>query len=262
MSIASGLPVAYLDQVVLAIYDLLHQDPELRERFGGRVLAGTASIAADATSLVGTGTSWATGDDSLSPADYLVLGDQVAEIESVSSDTALEIVPPVGPSVSPGHADGLTDATIHKAARGFRVNFAHQPVIVSMPYWTVAPGLQPAFERGIGRLQSAPAAQVTMVYEEGASSNILRQGEPSWAALTLRAVGTLSADANAIKLCVPRFASGPGLNLVPLVTTLETIGEELIEVAGPSRNIAAPSVPLTYRGRDPKRTSTDLPARW
>jgi hypothetical protein len=260
--ITENLPLPYLDQVCLAVYDLLHQDQDMRDRFGGRTLTGTASIDPDGTTLTGTGTSWATGDDSLTPGDELILGAQIAEVDTVTSDLLLDIVPPPGATSSPGHADGLVDAEIHKAARGYRAKLPYVPINRAPPYWTVAPGVQPEDTRAIGEFDSAPTVQVTMIYPVGAEGNLLKSGEPSWAALTQHVVGILRADSKSLLLQVPRFANPSGT--VPgLINSLISADSNLTAIEDPNETIvAAPAVILSYAGFDPDTTSAGFPQRW
>lgn len=245
--IFDGLPLAHLDQVVLAVHDILHGDAWLRTAFGGHTLAGTGSIAMGTTSLAGAGTSWASGVDALAKGDRITLGDQVATVASDPTDTALEI--------QVAHADGLIGEEIHKSGRGLRVDRLDAVLDVAMPYWTVGAGALPDFESAIGRLATSPEVQITFVYESG--PHPLGDRESSWAGLLQHVVGLCTDPTlNRPRLGVARFGG-------------KSLGCRFISAAGGATPlpgpdgsvIFAPAIALKYEGGNPI-TSTTVPQEW
>ena len=268
-SITEGLPLAYLDVLAVALADLMHQDQELRGRFGGLTLGGTVNCTPGSTTFNGTGTGWLTdATDSLSPGDQLVAGPQLVKVMSVSSDILLEIEAPLPPATEPGHVAGLIDATIHKAASGHRVSFPHLPIRPAVPYWTVAPGLnQPPYVAGVGRRLSNPTLQWTGVYLEGADANLLEHDQPSWAALSALAERIVLQDEKTQTLQVPRFDTTvlvqgqPEDKSTRLVRQLFNQTPEMFPVGLPDTDkfITAAAMVFNFEGLDP---GTLRPRRW
>lgn len=236
-ALVMGFPsfsLAYPDQVVLAVHDLIHYDPVFRDWAGGRALAGTADVDPGETTVLGTGTSWATGDDSLGPGDQLVLAAQVATVEDVASDTELTITVP--------HADGMVAGEAWKAGRGFRVESPSVPVDVALPYWTVGIGSLPEFSPAIGRLASTPSVQVTFVYE--IDQHPLRDDVASWAGLAQRVIAILTASGPTQRLTVGRFGQPLTLRVSGAAP-----GEGLLRRG--SDLVPVPAVQITWEGMDP-----------
>lgn len=259
-AITDDLPLSYLDALTIALADIAQQNEELRNRFGGRTLAGTASIASGSLNLVGTGTSWLTGaDDSLAPGDTLVLGDQLANVASVTGEGAIGLEPTQLPATGVGHIEGLVDREIHKAATWGRVHFPFEPVGLSMPYWVVSAG--PQSPHGVApnaRRTSSPELQWTAVYEQGADANVLEHGQASWAALPalLEAVVQLPENQN---LQVARFdldVGGTDIR-IPLVRQLLSTAPELVR--DQDSHITFAALILTFEGQDPTKIR---PTRW
>lgn len=241
-----GLALGYPDQVVLAAYDTLHADEFFREWSGGGDLAGTASVDAAGTTVTGVGTSWATGDDSLGAGDRLLLGAQVATIESVTSDTELEI--------AVAHADGLVGQAIYRAGRGFRVESTTVPVDVAMPYWTIGIGTLPEYSPAVGRLQSQPSAQITFVYE--LDQHPLRDDVASWAGLAQRVIAVMVSTGQIVRLCVARFGGEPLVYKV-----VSAVPGEGVLRSGERDFIPAPAVQISWEGMDPIDRAT-IAQRW
>lgn len=260
-AITDGLPLAYLDAVCIGVADLMHQNADLRDRFGGRTLGGTASITPGDTAMTGTGTGWLDDpDDSLAPGDLLLAGEQLVTVATVTTNTALTIEVPLPPATEPGHVAGLIDEVIHKAATWGRVHFPFEPAQLGMPYWTVAPpGPQPAHQSAVGRKTSAPEVQWTAVYEQGADANLLGPGQASWAALASIAEGVLRADGKSQTLQVARFdveVAGED-RCVPLVRQLLDTRIELAR--DPQDFITAAALAISFEGNDPGKP---IPQRW
>lgn len=267
-AITDDLPLAYLDTLTVALADLMHQDSELRNRFGGRTLAGTVNCTPGTTTFNGTGTLWLTGsDDSLAPGDQLVAGPQLVKVASVTSNILLEIEVPPPPATEPGHVAGLIDATIHKAATWGRVSFPHLPVPLGTPYWTVSPVAQPPHQAGVGRRLSAPALQWTGVYQEGADANLLEHGQSSWAALSALAERVVFVDEKSQTLQVPRFDTiqivqgQPADKSTRLVRQALDAGPFPFDVSLPDGNrfVTAAAMTFNFEGNDPGEL---IPRRW
>lgn len=233
----TGLSLSYLDQCALAVMDILHGDAWLRDNFGGRELGGTASITPATTTLAGTSTGWSTdADDSLSPGIRLMLGSQLTTVDSVTSDTALELVT--------AHVNGLSSATIDKAARIFRTDRPAVPVNVAMPFITVSVGTLPSFDSAVGRFSVRPAVTVTFIYE--ANLHPLDDASASWAGLAQHVLALFaSVNANQ-RLCVDRF----GGEALAYKLLTGTPGDAIVQTAERSF-VTAPAIELTFEGMDP-----------
>ncbi len=267
-AITDGLPLAYLDTLTVALADLMHQEPEIRDRFGGRTLAGTVDCTPGTTTFAGTGTEWLDGaDDSLAPGDRLVAGAQLVKVASVTSDTLLEIEPPPPPATEPGHVAGLDGATIHKAATWGRTKFPHLPIPLAPPYWTVAPIAQAPHKVGPGRRISSPTLQWIGVYEEGADANLLADGQASWAAISALAERAVFADEKSQTLQVSRFDTSVIVQGLPADKSTRLVRQILdhellpFDVGLPDSNrfMTAASAIFSFEGNDPR---TLIPQRW
>lgn len=267
-AITDGLPLAYLDTLTVALADLMHQEAEIRNRFGGRTLAGTVDCTPGTTTFTGTGTEWLAGvEDSLRSGDRLVAGPQLVKVLSVTSDTLLEIEAPPPPATEPGHFSGLADATIHKAATWGRAGFPHLPVPLAPPYWTVSPIAQPPHKVGPGHRISSPALQWTGVYEEGADANLLADGQASWAAMAALAERVVFADEKSQTLQVPRFDTTVLVQGQPADKSTRLVRQILdhellpFDVGLPDSNrfLTAASAIFSFEGNDP---GTLIPQRW
>lgn len=239
----SGLPLGHLDQVALAVHDILHQDSWIRGAFGGRTLAGTVDVDPASASLVGTATTFS----ELGEGERLVLGDQVAKVKSVESDTAL--------TLATAHYQGLAGATAYVAARGYRIDRPDNALSsVAGPYWTVSAGALGDYEPQIGRLGVNPQVIVAFFYEQRWEA--LTDDEGSWGALTQR-VALRFRLADGVRLTVPRFDSMALARQAGSPFVAE--GQSII----PTDNGAlyVPSLALNWIGSNPEDTVL-YPQRW
>lgn len=243
-----GLSTGYLDRCTLAVLDILHGNAWLRDNFGGLELAGVADATPATATLNGTATSWATGDDSLAEGTRLMLGSQLATVESVASDTSLEL--------AMAHVLGLSSATISKAARGFRVDRLVQlPPPIALPYYLVSAGVLPAFESAIGRFAVQPSIVISFVYE--ASRHPLDDTSASWAGLAQLVLSLFEGSGANQRLCVDRFR-GESLSR-KLISAAP--GDALLETPA-GGFIPAPAVQLTFEGVDPIAAVDDITQDW
>lgn len=251
-------PLRRLDAATVAVADILHQVPAIRNQFGGRTLGGTASIDPGGLVMTGVGTEWLTGlTDSVAPGEWLVAGEQLVKIASVDTNLRLLIEPPEFPATEPGHVMGLADETIHTAATWGRARYPFEHVQLGLPFWTVSLGDQPEHGVAPGRQTSAPVVVVSFVYEEDAGANLLDPGEASWVSTTSDAEAAITATSQLEVLKVPRFApagSDEGVRLVQqLVNTQHLLSRQL------ESNVTAAHLVISYLGLAPGDV---IPERW
>lgn len=243
--ILSGFKMGSVDLVAVAVKDIIHQDPVIRDAFGGETLIGTATIDAGSTSLVGDGTNWLT---KLDKGTTIILGPQVATCAAKpTSDTAVEIFTP--------HFLGLLMPTeIYKASNGHRLAAAGIPLgPPGMPFWAVVAGGLPDYTPGIGGIDSDPSVQVLFGYR--ASPRILGDTEASWSGLTQRVVALFDNSAGQT-LTVPRFG------MVALARGFRDVGQGQIFDLSVDEPIALPAIQLKWRGTPPLPTTDQIDPRW
>lgn len=254
MSFFPGLRLAYWDMVTLAVKDILDTDPQTRGWFSGSTAkpsldpTGAVDITPGSTSLLGTGSNWLT---TMPQGSRFLIGDQVVQIEEVTSDTDA--------TIKVAHADGAIGEDVFRAARSERVNAVELLPDMAMPYYTIGVGVLPDVQPEVGQLQVDPSVTITVVFPRREAP--LADDEASWTGIAGHWLALLAPKKgvnNPVhRLCVPRF----GDPAPPLVSRISTFGAGGGTVVDAGEIIIAAPILISWQGMDPL-AAQEITPRW